>query len=231
MGHRSAARGKIGMVVNESHSTTRVKVPARADCDGDPRFTGFNVDPITLAHRLLGQRLVRVLDGKRLAGLIVEAEAYLGAEDRAAHTWNGRRTPRNRSMYLGGGHAYVYFTYGMHYCFNVVSGPLDSGKAVLIRALHPVQGIDEMHRRRIGARREIDLCSGPAKLTQALAIDRSLDSIDLRRSDVLMIEQVRRRALPASRVIAAPRIGVGYAGQWAHAPLRFFLRDSPHVSA
>lgn len=219
------------MDVMKIKSTTHGQSFAQQDRNGDPRFGQFELDPVTLARRLLGQRLVHVLNGQRVAGLIVETEAYLGAEDRAAHTWNGRRTARNRSMYLGGGHAYVYFTYGMHYCFNVVSGLPESGKAVLIRALHPIEGIDEMHRRRHRARREIDLCSGPAKLTQALAIDRSLDGIDLRRNDQLMIEQVRRRVLPASRIIAAPRIGIAYAGRWAYAPLRFFLRDSPYVSA
>lgn len=219
------------MIVTDIKSKVRVRSPVQSDRHGDPRFDQFEADPVTLARRLLGQRLVRVVNGQRLTGLIVETEAYLGAEDRAAHTWNDRRTARNRSMYLGGGHAYVYFTYGMHYCFNVVSGPPESGKAVLIRALHPIEGIDEMHRRRHRARREIDLCSGPAKLTQALAIDRSLDGVDLRRNDQLMIEQVRRRVLPASRIIAAPRVGVAYAGAWAHAPLRFFVRDSPYVSA
>src|SRR5882672_5499226 len=103
------------------------------------RFTSMEFDPITLARRLLGQQLVRVLKGQRLAGIIVETEAYLGAQDRAAHTWNGRRTPRNESMYLPGGHAYVYFTYGNHYCLNVVCGRKDEGVAVLIRALQPME--------------------------------------------------------------------------------------------
>ena len=76
----------------------------------------YDSDPVTVARKLLGQRLVRVIDGRHLAGTIVEVEAYLGAEDRAAHTYGGRRTPRNESMYLPGGHAYVYFTYGMHHC-------------------------------------------------------------------------------------------------------------------
>jgi DNA-3-methyladenine glycosylase len=174
--------------------------------------------------------MVRILDGQRLSGLIVETEAYLGAADRAAHTWNGRRTRRNESMYRGGGHAYVYFTYGMHFCFNVVCGPADSGTAVLIRALQPIEGLSQMFRHRRGVRREVDLCSGPAKLTEALAIDRSLDGLDLRCSETLAVELVRRRALPASRIIRGPRIGVTYAGDWAQAPLRFFLGDSPHVS-
>ena len=88
----------------------------------------FDDDAVTVAKRLLGQRLVRILRGQRLAGTIVEVEAYLGTEDRAAHTYGDRRTPRNRSMYLAGGHAYVYFTYGMHFCMNVVCGREDEGE-------------------------------------------------------------------------------------------------------
>jgi DNA-3-methyladenine glycosylase len=103
------------------------------------RFTAMDGDPITVARRLLGQRLVRVTDGIRLAGTIVEVEAYLGAEDRAAHTFGGRRTARNESMYLPGGHAYIYFTYGAHFCLNVVCGQRDEGVAVLIRALEPTE--------------------------------------------------------------------------------------------
>ncbi|MDY7110343.1 MAG: DNA-3-methyladenine glycosylase [Planctomycetota bacterium] len=197
------------------------------------RFTAFHGDTITVARRLLGQRLVRVFDGPppiRLAGLIVEVEAYLGPEDRAAHTFGGRRTPRNESMYLPAGHAYVYFTYGMHHCLNVVCGDLDVGTAVLIRALHPTEGRETMAAHRPAARCEEDLCSGPARLTQALAIDRRLDGADLRTDPRLFIERVRRRALPASRILASPRIGVDYAGLWARRPLRFTVRGSRHLS-
>jgi DNA-3-methyladenine glycosylase len=194
------------------------------------RFTSLGADPVTTARRLLGQRLVRVVDGRRLAGTIVEVEAYLGREDRAAHTWGGRRTARCQSMYLPGGHAYVYFTYGMHHCLNVVCGREDEGVAVLIRALEPTEGLDAMFRRRRAARRATDLCSGPAKLAEALAIDRSLDGIDLRRHAGLKIERLRARALPAQRIQATPRIGVDYAGPWSRKPLRFLIRGNPHVS-
>src|SRR5687768_9861033 len=151
------------------------------------RFMAMSADPITVARRLLGQRLVRVVDGSRLAGTIVEAEAYLGAEDRAAHTFGGRRTARNESMYLPGGHAYVYFTYGAHYCLNVVCGQRDEGVAVLIRALEPTEGLDLMFAKRPKAKRASDLCSGPGKLTQAMEIDRQLDGVDLRTSDALFV--------------------------------------------
>jgi DNA-3-methyladenine glycosylase len=194
----------------------------------------YRRDPVTLARALLGCTLVRITDdGSRLAGRIVETEAYLGPQDRAAHTFNGRRTPRNESMYRDGGHGYVYFTYGMHHCFNVVAGRADEGVACLIRALEPIDGLDVMRRHRAGklaaARlRDRDLCSGPAKLTQSLAIDRSLDGVDLVVDGRLFIE--RGRVIAADRIVAATRIGVAYAGEWARRPLRFLIAANPHVS-
>ncbi len=195
-----------------------------------PRFTAFSADPITVARRLLGQRLVRVINGQRLAGTIVEVEAYLGADDAAAHTYRGRRTARNAAMYLPGGHAYVYFTYGMHHCLNIVCGKADEGVAVLLRAIHPTEGLKRMHRNRPSAKRESDLCSGPAKLTQALAIDRSLNEIDMRASRSLFMERLRSRALPPSRIVCTRRVGVSYAQEWADRPLRFLIKDTPWAS-
>jgi DNA-3-methyladenine glycosylase len=194
------------------------------------RFDRFDADAVRLARLLLGQTLVRVLDGRRLAGRIVEVEAYLGPRDRAAHTFGGHRSPRNASMWRGGGHAYVYFTYGLHHCLNVVAGPRDSGQAVLLRALEPLEGLEDMRRRRPAARRLEELCAGPARLTQALAIDRALDGIDLREHAGLWIERSRARALPDALVLAAPRVGVDYAGAWARRRLRFLVRGSRHVS-
>jgi len=197
---------------------------------GAPRFLDFGRDPVTTARRLLGQRLVRVVDGERLAGIIVEVEAYLGAEDRAAHTFGNHRSPRNASMYLAGGHSYVYFIYGMHHCLNVVCGAVDEGVAVLIRALQPTDGLERMYASRPAARVDRELCSGPAKLTQSMSIDRSLDGLDLRTSDRLFIERCRHRSLPRERIGRSPRIGVDSAGAWALQPLRFYVLDSPHVS-
>ena len=193
----------------------------------------YRRDSVTLAKALLGQRLVRVLGNRkhtRLAGTIVEVEAYLGEKDRAAHTFGGRRTPRNESMWRDGGHAYVYFTYGMHHCVNVVASVAGDPVAVLIRALEPAEGLDAMYKHRSKAKRDTDLCSGPAKLCQALAIDRNLDGCDLTQSKHLFIEQTRKTPLPAARITIGPRIGVSYAQDWADKPLRFFITDNPHVS-
>ena len=194
------------------------------------RFAAFSGDPVTVAHNLLGQRLVRVLDGRRLAGVIVEVEAYLGPRDRAAHTYKGRRTARNESMYLGGGHAYVYFTYGMHHCLNVVCGRPGDGTAILIRALEPTDGIEVMFVRRRAAKRTRDLCSGPAKLTQALGLDRDQDGLDFRTSKALFIERLRRGPPPPGMVARTARIGVAYAGIWANRRLRFLIKRNRHVS-
>ena len=190
----------------------------------------FYRDVQQVAKALLGQRLVRLVDGHRLAGLIVEVEAYLGIPDKAAHTCRGRRTARNESMWGDGGHAYVYFTYGMHHCVNAVAGWRDQPVAVLLRALEPTEGHEQMYQHRKKARRDTDLCSGPAKLCQAMRIDRCLDGIDLVKSDCLFIEKTRARSYPASRIVARPRVGVDYADEWAAKPLRFYIKDNPHVS-
>lgn len=195
-----------------------------------------------LAPRLLGLRLVRTLDdGTRLGGEIVEVEAYLGAKDRACHTFGGRRTPRNEAMYGPAGTAYVYFTYGMHHCVNVVCGVGTGadgggvGEAVLIRALRPVEGMDVMRRHRSGGRRrgratlaEKDLCSGPGKVCQALGIDRAFNGVDLLSSPNLALES--SSTISPNRILRDARIGVESAGEWAGRRLRWFFDDCEHVS-
>lgn len=191
----------------------------------------FARDAPTIAKALLGCRLVRVLDsGERLAGTIVETEAYVGIEDRASHAYAGRRTPRNEAMYARAGTAYVYFTYGMHHCFNVVCGKPDEPVAVLIRALEPTEGLAQIRRRRGGVNAERALCSGPAKLCQALAIDRSLDAEDLVASRRLFIEQVPRNTPDLAEISAGPRIGLGEVGEWRKTPLRWWIKANQHVS-
>jgi len=194
-------------------------------------LSAFECDAATLAQRLLGATLVRVLeDGTRLTGKIVETEAYLGVMDRAAHSFGGRRTARNESMYGCAATSYVYLIYGIHHCFNVVCGDADEPAAVLIRALEPTRGLEQMFTRRLKARREKDLCSGPGKLCQALAIDRSLDGADLATSKVLFVEGSRDRPIDPDRLINTTRVGVDYAKDWAKKPLRWYLADSTHVS-
>lgn len=192
--------------------------------------TFFQRDAVTLAKALLGQRLVHLVEGQRIAGDIVETEAYLGEPDRAAHTFGGRRTPRNETMWQNGGHCYVYFTYGMHHCANVVASVAGDPVAVLLRALEPTEGLDAMYAQRPAARRETDLCSGPAKLCAALGLDRRHDGVDLVENPTLFIEQRRQRRLPDRLIHTGPRIGIDSAGDWRDKPLRFHIADNPHVS-
>jgi DNA-3-methyladenine glycosylase len=199
----------------------------------------YATDAVSLARALLGQRLVRTLeDGARLAGLVVETEAYLGVEDMAAHTYGGRRTARNEAMYMAPGTAYVYFTYGMHHCLNVVAGRVGEPVAVLLRALEPLEGLERMHELRGGPRQKgttvgsaahLNLCRGPARLCQAMDIDKGLNAIDLTRDSRLWIERAGP-PLPDTGIGASPRIGVGYAGPWAGRPLRFFIAGSRYLS-
>lgn len=194
----------------------------------------FRRDPVTLARALLGLRLVRRLgNGVELSGRIVETEAYLGIRDLAAHSFGGRRTKRNGSMWLDGGHVYVYFTYGMHWLLNIVSEREGQPTACLIRALEPLDGVEAMRRNRAGKiplahLKDVDLCSGPAKLTDALRIDGKQDGLDLVDGEELYVE--RGRPVTADRIVTSTRIGVAYAREWAKRRLRFYVRDDPNVS-
>ena len=190
----------------------------------------FRRGPVEVARRLLGQRLFHVVDGQRVAGLIVETEAYLGYRDRAAHSFNWRRTPRTQTMFADGGTAYVFLNYGIHHLLNIVVGRVDAPQAVLLRAVEPTEGLELMRRRRPKARTDRDLCSGPGKIGAAFAVDRTHDGTDLVTSPRLGVERVRRRAIAETRIVTTTRIGVEYAGPWAMAPLRFYLRDNAHVS-
>jgi len=183
----------------------------------------------TVARDLLGRYLVRELEGERLVLRLVETEAYLGAPDRASHAWAGRRTPRNESLYLPGGHAYVYFIYGVHYCLNAVTGAADIGSAVLLRAGAPVAGEDRLRANRGWTRtlRPGDLAGGPGKICQALAIGRELDGVPLNEPPLYL---TKGEPVGEEQIIASPRIGVDYAGEAARWPLRFSVRGDPHVS-
>lgn len=207
----------------------------------------YAVGPEALARRLLGRLLVRIdADGARRSGRIVETEAYLGVVDRAAHSFAGRRTPRVEPMYGPPGLAYVYFTYGMHHCFNVVCGETDEPVAVLVRALEPLEGLDAMResrsRRRgrggalVPARSKTralpdhELCRGPANVCRALEVDRELSGLDLTSDERLWIEAGALTRAEERSVETTPRIGVAYAGAWAKRPLRWVVAASASAS-
>jgi len=170
---------------------------------------------LTVARALLGMRLVRNLDGQRLSGIIIEAEAYIGETDLGCHAKAGR-TRRNAVMYGPPGHAYVYFTYGMHWMLNAVTEPEGFPAAVLLRAIQPQEGKETISIRRQGRD-----CIGPAKLTQALAIDGALNGVDLcDPHSGLWIES--GQPLPESTILTGPRVGLYTVPEpWKSIPWRF----------
>ena len=174
---------------------------------------------LTVARELLGQRLVRVIDGQRLGGRITEVEAYIGEGDQASHARRGP-TPRNRSMYGAPGLAYVYLIYGMYCCLNVVTESEGYPAAILIRGLEPAEGVDAMAARRPGRARR-DLANGPGKLCQALAIDRGLDGHDLTGGLALWIEA--DDPVGEDKVVATARINVSGDHQARAVPWRLVV--------
>ena len=185
-------------------------------------------DTVEVARSLLGCVLWRRTGDELIAGRIVETEAYLGANDSASHARRGLRSERNASMYLSGGHAYVYFTYGMHWCMNVVTQEADVAEAVLLRALEPVRGIDSIRKRRPKAKRDFDLTNGPGKICMAFDIDRKLDGERLD-GERLYITARDMEGVDEQIAVSA-RIGVENSGEASGWPLRFFLRGNRYVS-
>jgi DNA-3-methyladenine glycosylase len=176
---------------------------------------------VALARYLIGKTLVHDLLHVRLAGRIVETEAYL-VGDAAAHSFRGE-TPRNRALFLERGHAYVYFIYGNHFMLNMSSGPLGTGEGVLLRAAEPLEGIKKMETLR-GTDVLRDLARGPGRLAEAFAIDRKLDGADFCGDGVLWLGSALR---PTGKVGVSVRIGIT---KEAHRPLRFYERGSQFVS-
>jgi DNA-3-methyladenine glycosylase len=180
---------------------------------------------LQVARELIGKKLVRRINGDELSGFIVETEAYCGTEDSACHAYRGR-TPRNTVMFGLSGHAYIYFTYGMHYLLNLVTEEEGNPCAVLIRAVLPLAGIKEMELRR--KNKGAGLTNGPAKLCQTFAIDKSLNGWDLTCGKELWTENSKN--VPAKLIIATPRIGIDYARkEHCEALWRFVVnKDSLH---
>jgi len=185
-------------------------------------------DTLLVARDLLGKRLVvPAPDGARMAGRIVETEAYMGAEDKASHAFGNRRTARTAMMFCEGGVAYVYLIYGMYYQFNVVTGVESVPDAVLIRAVEPEEGLELMRSRR-PVKQERNLTSGPGKLCAAFGINRSYNGADLL-GEQLWIEQGARDVKP-NEIVAGPRIGIAYAEEFVEKPWRFWVRGNLYVS-
>lgn len=192
-----------------------------------PEF--YNRSALVVARELLGAKLVRVLpDGTRVAGRIVETEAYTGIDDLASHG-RAKRTPRNLPMWGAPGRAYVYLTYGMYWMLNVSAEPEGQPAAILIRALEPLEGLDHMARQRPD-RKPHEWTSGPARLALALSIDKSLNTVDMTTPAAgLWIES--DQIIPDELVRTGPRIGLGKTPEpWLSIPWRWWVVGNRHVS-
>lgn len=183
-------------------------------------FMWLDVPAETAARRLLGCELIREIDGVKIRAKIVETEAYDQA-DAASHTFRGR-TKRNNAMFESAGHLYVYFTYGMHHCINVVCGPEDFGSGVLIRAVEPIDGLEMIEKNR--GMSGVNATNGPGKVAQALAIDLRFSGHDLA---LPPIQLNKKPALPNSEIATAKRIGISKA---VHELRRFYVTGNPFVS-
>lgn len=192
----------------------------------------YQKDTLTVSRGLLGKILIHESSQGPTSGRIVETEAYLGPEDQAAHSAGGRYTARNEVMFGQKGHAYVYFIYGLYYCFNITTGSISrKPEAVLIRALEPVTGQNTMEKRRklkkLKNAKPINLTNGPSKLCIAMDITKKQNKTDLT-SPPLYIEDAP--LVSEEDIMKTTRIGIDYAGTWKNKPWRFYIKDNSFVS-
>ncbi|MGB5025112.1 MAG: DNA-3-methyladenine glycosylase [Saprospiraceae bacterium] len=190
----------------------------------------LNPDVVGLAKSLLGKILVSKVDNHITSGIIIETEAYKAPEDRASHAFNNRRTPRTSTMFMEGGHAYVYICYGIHHLFNVITAVEGIPHAVLIRALEPLDGLDHMLiRRRISSLKHT-ITKGPGSLSQAMGITQNLNATKLydRKSPIQLFES--NQMYSDSQIGISKRIGVESSGDSAHLPYRFYIKGNRFVS-
>jgi DNA-3-methyladenine glycosylase len=188
----------------------------------------YKKDTITVARELLGKILVHESKEGMTTGRIVETEAYRGPEDCAAHSSGGRRTTINEVMYGQKGHAYVYFIYGLYYCFNLTAGNVPGKpEAVLVRALEPLAGEEIMAKRRGKQIKVANLTNGPSKLCMAMGISKAQNKVDLVTSP-LYIEDAP--LISPTDIVETTRVGVDYSGEWKNKHWRFYIRDNRFVS-
>ena len=183
---------------------------------------------LDISKFLLGKILYTDISNKITSGMIVEVEAYLGATDKACHSYNNKKTKRTEPMFETGGVSYVYLCYGMHYLFNVVVGEKDNPCAVLIRAIEPIDGINIMLERRNFNKLTDELTNGPGKLTQSLGITDKVNKQSLI-SNLIWVEDHNIKILKKD-ILSSHRIGVDYAGEDAKLPYRFYIKNNQWVS-
>lgn len=181
---------------------------------------------LEVSKELLGKYIVRTTNEGTTVGKIVEVEAYMGYLDAAAHTFNGKRTKRNKAAFGPGGHAYIYLIYGMYHCFNIVTNIEEKPEMVLIRAIEPIEGIEIMEKRR-KTKVLRNLCSGPGKLCQAMDITRELYGIDLYGDNLYLVDNEK---IQKEDILSTPRINIDYAGEATKYPWRFLIKDNKFIS-
>lgn len=187
----------------------------------------FCLPTLELAKKLLGMELIHRDNDGLVSGYIVETEAYLGPEDRAAHSYGNRRTPRTEVMFHEAGTIYTYFIYGMHVCFNIVSGPFNKPEAILIRALEPAEGIASMRERRGNIKSDLQLTNGPGKLSKSMNFTLSDNGKKINEGNIEIRAGLQ---VEAEQIEAGPRIGIPYAEEAVHYPYRFWIKNNPYVS-
>jgi DNA-3-methyladenine glycosylase len=187
----------------------------------------WNLPTLDLAKKLLGMELIHKNRDGLTSGIIVETEAYLGPEDRAAHSFGNRRTLRTEVMYHEAGTIYTYFIYGMHVCFNIVSGPADKPEAILIRAIQPVKGIEIMKERRGRIKKEVLLTNGPGKLSKSMGFSLEHSGQKMNTCGISIKEKIE---IEPHDIASGPRIGIQYAEEAVYFPYRFWIKNNPYVS-
>ncbi|GGB47474.1 DNA-3-methyladenine glycosylase [Fictibacillus barbaricus] len=187
----------------------------------------WSLPTLALAKKLLGMELIHESNEGVTTGYIVETEAYLGPEDRAAHSFGNRRTARTEVMFHHAGTIYTYFIYGMHVCFNIVSGPFDKPEAILIRAIEPVRGIEIMRERRGRIKNDILLTNGPGKLSKSMGFSLQDNGNKLNAGGIRIEEGLEVKPY---QIASGPRIGIQYAEEAIHYPYRFWIKNNPYVS-
>ncbi|QCX33780.1 DNA-3-methyladenine glycosylase [Caloramator sp. E03] len=192
----------------------------------------YNRDTLTVAKELLGKYIVKIVNGKKLIGMIVETEAYIGPHDKASHSYNYRRTERNEAMYGPPGYAYVYMIYGKNFCLNIVTEEVEKPCAVLIRAVEPISGLDDMAKNRynksfneLNKKEIINLTNGPSKLCSAFKIDKSNNGEDICSNNFYIAEGITN-----FEIKEAKRINIDYAEEAKDFLWRFYIVGNKFVS-
>lgn len=193
-----------------------------------PEAFYLGTDVVAISKSLLGKYLFTCIDGVTTGGYIVETEAYNGIVDKAAHSYGNRLTPRTQTMFMHGGIAYVYLCYGIHEMFNIVTSTEGHPTAILIRAVHPTEGIEAMQVRRNMPVLKPTITAGPGSVAKALGISRNINAISLQ-SDTLWLED-RGLNFTDDQITIGPRIGVAYAAEDALLPYRFYVKGDVYVS-